>query len=115
MSKASRISLLVLFALLFLITGFLAVLSFIFSGFGDSYVQQLPPFVLLIAFIFYINLIRSYKKPIPLTKPQEIRSFLFIFILMIISTLPVIAHQPVWCAEALVRGIELLPGKCWYN
>lgn len=99
MKKSSRITLLIIFALLILFTGVFTLYVASFSGFSNSsffsFSRMLEMFgpvtFLVLALFIYIKLILIAKNPGQISREKEIRNYVMCFIFIFLAIFPVVA------------------------
>lgn len=118
MSKYSRIILLTILGIAMIIISLVAILAFMFSGvMGNPHILLGLSLTIIwvIALISYIRLILIAINNIQTSRGREIRSYIFCVTLIFLVLSPIFFSESLWCLEAQIRHIELLPGHCWYN
>ena len=118
MTKAWRITLLVVAGILLTFVSLGAVIAFGLSGIMGNFhiVLGLCLGVLTaIAIIFYARLVFITVKNIQYSLTQDILRYIFCFVLILLVLTPIFYERFLWCVEARIKNIELLSGTCWYN
>jgi len=120
MSKNSRITLLIIFALLILGVSLVGLIALAFSGFlPPSFHRTIiafgPAAFLFLAIIFYVKLLEIAKNLKQISQSKEVFYYVICFVFILCAALPLILSPYIWCYEAQIRQIALLPGSCWYN
>jgi len=118
MKKTSRIIVTVVSFLVFLISLLSSVWIMMWTGFlTESFHRTLLaslPLFSIVGFILWIYLLIRFRSSVP-NRKAEIIITVIIFVILLLPFVIMASDSLIWCLEAQIKGIELLPGKCWYN
>lgn len=118
MIRISKITIVLLLAIVLCIS----IASSLMAIFGAGWLTNsfsktlltISPIFTFIGIIFFVKTIIILKRDLADSRTGIVNTALC-YIFLITPFLVTFFHSSIWCIETYIRGIELIPGTCWYN